>query len=398
MLQVLVVSLGGTEPIYRRDNTRDAMFQMCVSFTLPLDNGGLNYRTMRSTGNKCFSLCEAESEAAAAALQRFEGGAFNTKVIDISKLFCMEMKEKCQRLLVKAGNQQRVVDMLLSDWCNGTRHIDHTFKSLVCKITEDLCHAADDTVIQIRLNTADQVAAISPKSHQRHEMLSGESKDLKKKQWKTRAELMNIFKETLVPRVERHEGDVQSEIKISMPIVLSEMMISLGWTKPLFNTMWRAENQEYVCEVELQPKGTTVSPTPGNITVEGAGEASEEEARQSAATRAILCLEKQLDICLIDINYNRRSHVEAFLSEIEKLLNLASSLVKNVLAEWEGVVEEVRACEEYWRSTVSEHEAKDCCDAAYYIKWECGESIAKLHEACLFELQFGQHQVMSMNP
>ena len=135
--------------------------------------------------------------------------------------------------------------------------------------------------------------------------------------------------------MERHEGDVQSEIKISMPIVLSEMMIYLGWTEPLFNTMWRAENREYVCEVELQPKGTTVSPTPGNITVKGACDASEGEARLSAATTARLCLEKQLDICLIDMNYNRRSHVETFLSEIEKLKPHVFS------SEWEGVIEEV---------------------------------------------------------
>ena len=65
----------------------------------------------------------------------------------------------------------------------------------------DLRHDTVDVLRKIRVNIAEELAAIKTKSQKRHDTLVSESKALKTRQWKTHADMKNVFSETLVPRV-----------------------------------------------------------------------------------------------------------------------------------------------------------------------------------------------------
>jgi hypothetical protein len=51
-----------------------------------------------ATGDICFATYEAESEAAIAALEKFQlGRRFGARIMDISRIRCEELEKKCYR-------------------------------------------------------------------------------------------------------------------------------------------------------------------------------------------------------------------------------------------------------------------------------------------------------------
>lgn len=98
-----------------------------MSFRIPIDRSERTFETISYFGTKCYTLCEAESEAAVAVLLRLELSVLQTTVIDTSEL-CSEKKDhRCKRLLQKAGKMFRRMKILLYDYAEAVQMIDNLY-------------------------------------------------------------------------------------------------------------------------------------------------------------------------------------------------------------------------------------------------------------------------------
>ncbi|KAM0829437.1 hypothetical protein ACQ4PT_066899 [Festuca glaucescens] len=154
VLEEAVRFLGGTELAYSSEVTGDGMFRQYVSFILPADMGGADHETIDVAGNTCFSACEAQSEVVAAALQCLVNKSLITPVLDVSYFQCEEMEEKLEQLVIKSGDFQRGLEMVLSDWSDCTRQTEETIRPFLNLIEEDLFHATNDKVRGAKLKVA----------------------------------------------------------------------------------------------------------------------------------------------------------------------------------------------------------------------------------------------------
>jgi len=135
-----------------------------------------------------FSLCEAESETAAAALQRFEGGSYNTNVMDISQVCCDELK-KFENLLIKAGKLGRSSDMLLSGWSTAIRQVEERQRAISREIVQVMCRGHENVMYQMRVDVANRLLALS----------TGDR--AKQVWWEARTGVRQYLNEYLIPRV-----------------------------------------------------------------------------------------------------------------------------------------------------------------------------------------------------
>ncbi|KAM0841869.1 hypothetical protein ACQ4PT_058747 [Festuca glaucescens] len=288
ILDQLVAALGGSSPMYTTEETHDIMFQQRVTFTIPLDRSGMEWDNVSVTGVKCLSECEAQTEAAATALQRFACGIYNTKVMDISQCQYEKLRMSCQNTVVKAREQHLALDMILSSWLNCTQQIDRTYRSLFPIPSQYVYGESDNIIIKLKTKLSKQLQTLVTLNYERHNTLLSRAEARKKYQENVCVSTQRYFDEYVIPRDERRQGESAREVKISMQITLFEMMISLGWDEPEYSPLWRVGNV-YAYSVELQPSGDDSE----RILIEGADEASEEKAMESVAKQAILQLEER---------------------------------------------------------------------------------------------------------
>jgi hypothetical protein len=179
VLENLVQVVGGTEPIFTPEDTGDEMFQLSVSFSLPVDRNRNAFENIVAIGNKCFTVWEAESEASAAGLQKLEGGRFGTQVTDISRLRCEEMKNKCQQLLVKAGELYGAVRLVLSDWQETMVRVETCYVKLSKRTVEGMLYGAADIFGEIMLNLSEELLKVHKASEPRYKEMMAGAKDAK---------------------------------------------------------------------------------------------------------------------------------------------------------------------------------------------------------------------------
>jgi hypothetical protein len=172
-----------------------------------------------------------------------------------------------------------------------------------------------------------------------------------------------------------------------MEIILSEMMVSLGWDEPEYRLLC-CEGGMYAHTIELQPIGEKAE----RIIVEGPKEASEEEATANVAKVAILQLEKLLSICLIDLNYNTRTPAEKCVAEAKSVLQNISCIILDALSEWEEEVESLSISDDYCRAMMAKHDVGGMSSEEYNIKWKHAEAVAELYNECLAALKLGRRR------
>lgn len=96
-----------------------------------------------------------------------------------------------------------------------------------------------------------------------------------------------------------------------------------------------------------------------------------------------LSLALSLSICLVDLNYNKRSHAQDCIAQADETLKNISSLIREAFIQWEEEIDDLSICDNHCCDMKSEHEVKDLCNNEYNVKWQCVEAIAKLLKTCL---------------
>ena len=88
------------------------------------------------------------------------------------------------------------------------------------------------------------------------------------------------------------------------------MMGSLGWAWPTFKVIPSGRSL-YSCETVIVPNQVYIGMSCNPMVITGPEAISEDEAIESSCNAAILALEREKSICLVDLNYNHRSEDEA---------------------------------------------------------------------------------------
>jgi hypothetical protein len=188
VLEKFVIKYGGSKPVYTREETEEDTFQQRVSFSFPLDSSGVRWDAVSLPGDICSSSCEAQSKAAATALQRFTCGIHNTKLMDISQACYEELKANCKQILLKAGELHLAVNMILSDWLQCTKQIYRTYEDLSATITYHLYGESNSRVKRLR-------------NYARYDTLVNRSGIGKSYLKDANTSMQKLFTEYLIPRV-----------------------------------------------------------------------------------------------------------------------------------------------------------------------------------------------------
>uniref|UniRef100_A0ACD5YZH1 Uncharacterized protein n=1 Tax=Avena sativa TaxID=4498 RepID=A0ACD5YZH1_AVESA len=346
---------------------------------------GEQHETINVVGPKRASVCEAQSEAAAAALRQISSDPLNIKVLDPSHVRCEEMKLYCKKVFKKTIGMQHLLTMLLSGWADCTHEIEKSYDPLFHFVTQDPHHPGNLTAKLIRLHVGKQLLKIAESSLQRFSVLDSEVTALKIRQRDARTLIRDHLNDgPLVRILER-----PCEAKVSMKFFLRETMLFLGWDQPEFSTSCQPNNV-YVCEVYLQQEHSNVIPNTGRVCIKGDEEVYEARAMESAAAAAMLYLEKSMCIRVADLNYTKRSQAEVHIAEVDRLFNTTSSLVAEVRSEWEEVMEAISICDDHYRKMVMKHPVEDHSNNAHKVKLECAEVVAQLYKTCLADMRDGQ--------
>jgi hypothetical protein len=176
-----------------------------------------------------------------------------------------------------------------------------------------------------------------------------------------------------------------------MKIILNEMMKSIGWSEPHFNVI-KTGPGVYVCEIFIFPNHEGMSDAVTRTKIRGPEAISEADAIDSGCKAVILSLENNFGICLVDINYNKRSHTETHVSEAEHVTQMATSIGDKILAEWELMVEDIDLCGRKCQDLAEKHPRKEPGDEMYHLKRECALIVDRLHKDCLFDLELAKRR------
>jgi hypothetical protein len=201
VLEKFVIKYGGSKPVYTREETEEDTFQQRVSFSFPLDSSGVRWDAVSLPGDICSSSCEAQSKAAATALQRFTCGIHNTKLMDISQACYEELKANCKEILLKAGELHLAVNMILSDWLQCTKQIYRTYEDLSATITYHLYGESNSRVKRLRNKVSKQLLVLSTTNYARYDTLVNRSGIGKSYLKDANTSMQKLFTEYLIPRV-----------------------------------------------------------------------------------------------------------------------------------------------------------------------------------------------------
>jgi hypothetical protein len=111
-----------------------------------------------------------------------------------------------------------------------------------------------------------------------------------------------------------------------------------------------------------------VGEAPKTVAITSPEASSKEEAVKSSCKAAISVLKSGKSICLVDLNYNHRSHRELYVVEAKETLWFATFMGSKVLSQWEPMVDGIHACEEYCQKLVVEHPEEEQANFLYRMK------------------------------
>lgn len=369
ILQDVLSTLGARDAVYTHEKS-DSMVQVNVQFRVPVDKSRTMFKDVEAHGIRCPEPCLAESTAAIAALQEFQRAPFYGRIIDVSCLRCEEMETSCNRFLVKAGEVYRGLKLLLSDYEDSMEKAEGCYKSLYEDVVEFDRRGYDRVYGDILMGIAHRIYELNKENYVKFKQLSVDSKEIKGAEWDVRSRSEHHFRDRSHDMLKKRGGESSSEIKICMKIVLREMISSLGWEKPVYEVTGAGTNL-FVCEIILTPEPGYLGSDKKTVSIVGAEGASESDSVESACQSAVLFLDTRMTIHVCDVNYLKRSHAEVYLSEAREVASRAISMGEKVLAEWEKMVDELHACEEYCWTIVMEHPEKEPWNQVYNLKYEC---------------------------
>ena len=114
-------------------------------------------------------------------------------------------------------------------------------------------------------------------------------------------------------------------------------------------------------------------------------------AVESSCEAAILVLENEKSICLVDLNYNHRLQGELYIVEAEEAMQFASMMASKVLAEWQAMADEMHTCEEYCQKTAMDYSEEE--QANIVRKTKCEYAVDGLRNTCLADLHLAKYQL-----
>lgn len=116
-----------------------------------------------------------------------------------------------------------------------------------------------------------------------------------------------------------------------MKRILDEMIKSLRWDEPTYKFN-QSGVEMHECQALLMVKCADPSgESRKTLTAAGKG-LSQDQALESACQNVVLLLEREMSICLVDINYNMRSHAELYVSEAWEVLNLTVTISQKIIS------------------------------------------------------------------
>jgi hypothetical protein len=180
-----------------------------------------------------------------------------------------------------------------------------------------------------------------------------------------------------------------------MKLVLQEILISLAWFGPTF-TISCSANGLYACETAMGPCYGYAGMDPKVFTVTGPHVCSQEEAVESSCRAAISFLEAEKSICLVDLNYNHRSHGELYIVEAKEAMQFASFMSSKVCVQWQTMVDGISTCAEYCQKTLAEHPQEEQDSCLYRIKCNTTQAVSDLHAVCLADLQCAKARLKNL--
>jgi hypothetical protein len=197
-----------------------------------------------------------------------------------------------------------------------------------------------------------------------------------------------------IVQIGQRTGVLPEEVNLSMQIILHEMMESIGWPETLFSVT-HVRPEIYVCETSIFPNQNGIADTTSSAKIVGPEACSEADAVDSGCKAVILFLEDKFGICLVDLNYNRRSDAEAYVSEAEHVAETAISIGDKILAEWELMVDGIDRCGKHCQDLAEKHPKKEPGDEVYHLKHECVMIVDRLHKACLSDFQLAKRRLVN---
>ncbi|KAM0841870.1 hypothetical protein ACQ4PT_058748 [Festuca glaucescens] len=392
VLRHLLQMLGGTEPVYRLQEVDDMMFQATVMFRLYLDNSKSIFEDIVATGDICFATYEAESEAAAAALQKFELGRwFGARIMDISRIRCEELEEKCYRFLAKAEELYNATKITLSAWEANIQRIDACCGKLSGKVVQRIRGRQKEICGEIMLDAADRLFKAKKATDSKFGDFLVESEELKQLLADVKDRVNNHFFTALIDTIDRQESVVPTDINLSMKIILDEMMNSIGWPEPCFTVTYEG-NGTYICDTYLSPDENYIEEEGSKLKIPGLAASSEADAVESSCKAAILLMESTLRICLVDPNYGRRFQAEHCLSEAKYVMESALCTGTKILGEWGTMVDGIYKCQQYYTDLAVKHTGPKLADEVYYVKRECAVDADRLCKTCFADLHLANRR------
>ncbi|EMS48958.1 hypothetical protein TRIUR3_28408 [Triticum urartu] len=291
--------------------------------------------------NRCFSLWEAEVEPTALALQQFEWGGLGTRLMDA----------KAEQLLVKAGEMHRDINVLLLYWVDMIEELTYERCALCDRIAEDRIHRPETKYRIIMRDVASRLVVLRKGKTPGMKEFWSRLQELKDKIYVARHAMESHYRVDVVEQAHRK----LVHIKLSMRLVLREMMTSLGWAAPVFTACFQGQEM-YVCKVELFPGHVSIMEN--IITITGAEMKTEADAVESAALAAILYLEVE----------KHMSHGELYVYQAEDMVQLATSLADHVFQEWNIMLDSLKENDMECRTQFGMHVIEGPNDWVYNVK------------------------------
>ncbi|XP_048530461.1 uncharacterized protein LOC125509521 isoform X2 [Triticum urartu] len=347
--------------MYMKLETGNSMFQSRVRFTVPPGIPPTKEMEVICNRNRCFSLWEAEVEPTALALQQFEWGGLGTRLMDVSRVKCDHLKAKAEQLLVKAGEMHRDINVLLLYWVDMIEELTYERCALCDRIAEDRIHRPETKYRIIMRDVASRLVVLRKGKTPGMKEFWSRLQELKDKIYVARHAMESHYRVDVVEQAHRK----LVHIKLSMRLVLREMMTSLGWAAPVFTACFQGQEM-YVCKVELFPGHVSIMEN--IITITGAEMKTEADAVESAALAAILYLEVEKHMYVVYINYNRRSHGELYVYQAEDMVQLATSLADHVFQEWNIMLDSLKENDMECRTQFGMHVIEGPNDWVYNVK------------------------------
>jgi len=395
VLEAAVEMIAGTEPAYTRERD-NGLIQTHVRFRIPIDNNRNIYEHVEASGKRCLEVWEADSTAAARALDRLEREPFYIKILDISRLRCEEMEQSCNRNLLKAGEMYRAGRLLLLDWEDAMVRTEACYKELYMEVVDNMRCGTDSIYGEIPFDMANCIYKSNSASYLKLSGLASEVENVKAAEWDVRERSHHHFRGQYHSRPRIHQGCLPHELRVCMKIVLDEMIRFLQLDEPAFKFS-PTEGDLYSCEVILLLKrnnpGVCVK-TPAFAVGKGA---SHHEALENACQHAVFLLEDEMSVHLVDMNYNRRLHAEPYVAEAKEVANLAVSIHTKILTEWEILVDGIHTCKKRCCDAVTEHVEKEPWNQQYNVKCECARALSDLHGLCQSELTLAKNRCALLN-